>query len=492
MGIIFKEHDKYADQFRIEGSKNVYGTERYSDDLEIKNVFVIGNGFDLQLGINSRYEDFLIYIFFVIFLPSKFQKFSIINSRKDYKLKLKDVYKKFNNFNNFKLDYYKVKKIKDLFLLAFERNRDMNESSRNSIFNNSFLFLLTSLIFQRGVSSFKEGKLEKRITPFFTLFNPENREGTIVVPKTSFLINTHNDFFDNTYAFVSLLLQNNANDPLRVNGWLDVEELINCALTLDESLLTKFSLNDVNRSKLESFLLDLDLKNNLVNSSFFVNSIKCFSDEFCFFIKIQQSKLFNKYNKKGKMDFSKLREQLSTELSQYHPGVDAPFIENVDLSNIYRVLNYNYSDLADEVLQSKTVQHVNGSCEDNTAIFGTNEEFSSSAKVNKFAIQLFKQTQRILNHVSLVNYDRLVSSKFDSLFNLIIYGHSCATADFDVIGKMLNHKNLNVAVVLCYDRDSFLTCYSNIREGLTPDVFNKKLASSPTIKGRMFFLERKK
>lgn len=63
MGIIFKEHDKYADQFRIEGSKNVYGTERYSDDLEIKNVFVIGNGFDLQLGINSRYEDFLIYIF---------------------------------------------------------------------------------------------------------------------------------------------------------------------------------------------------------------------------------------------------------------------------------------------------------------------------------------------------------------------------------------------------------------------------------------------
>lgn len=491
MGIRFNKNYTNKDQFRIEGTKNVYHSENYSNDLEIDTVCVIGNGFDLQLGIISRYEDFLIYIYFVIFLPSQFQKFSAINSTKEYKNRLKDVYKKFCNFNNFKLDFKKVKRIRKLFLLAMDRTCDTDEDSRNSIVNNSFLFLLNSLIFQCDVPSYKDGRLEKRITPFFTLFDPEIRKGIFVVPKTSFLINTHNDFFDNTYAFVSLLLQNNVNDTLRVNGWLEVEELINCALTLDKSLLTKFSFDNVNRSKLEKYVLELNLNDNLINAKEFVNSIRNFTDEFCTFINLQQSKFLNKSNEDKEKIFSNLSTLLSKELSLYHTGIDAPFIENVDFSNIYRVLNYNYSDFADNLFLHATIQHVNGRCIDNTAIFGTNEEFSSLSKTNKFAIQLFKQTQRVLNHVSFVNYDRLVSSTRDELFNLIIYGHSCATADFDVIGKLLNHKNLNVAVVLCYDQDSFLTCYSNIRKGLTPDVFNKKLASSSSIKGRIFFLDRK-
>ena len=330
MGIKFKDHYTYKDLFRLADPKNECKVETYSDSSSIGNVVVIGNGFDLQLGINSRYEDFLIYIFFVIFLPSQFKSFSAINSRKDYKNRLKDVYKKFNNFNNFKLDFKKVKRIRKLFLLAMERTCDTDEDSRNSIVNNSFLFLLNSLIFQCDVPSYKDGILEKRITPFFTLFDPEICKGIFVVPKTSFLINTHNDFWDNTYAFVSLLLQNNVNDPLRVNGWLEVEELINCALTLDKSLLTKFSLDNVNRSKLEKYLLELNLNDNLINAKEFVNSIRNFTDEFCTFINLQQSKFLNKSKEDKEKIFSNLSILLSKELSLYHTGVDAPFIENVD------------------------------------------------------------------------------------------------------------------------------------------------------------------
>lgn len=86
MGIRFNKNYTNIDQFRIEGTKNVYHSEKYSNDLKIDTVCVIGNGFDLQLGIISRYEDFLIYIYFVIFCLLNFKNSLLSILQKNIKI----------------------------------------------------------------------------------------------------------------------------------------------------------------------------------------------------------------------------------------------------------------------------------------------------------------------------------------------------------------------------------------------------------------------
>ena len=72
----------------------------------------------------------------------------------------------------------------------------------------------------------------------------------------------------------------------------------------------------------------------------------------------------------------KVFNSLNEEIDLYKSGQDATFIKKVDLfSNIHYVFNYNYSSLA-ELFQeySNNTLHVNGKSEDETAIFGINED----------------------------------------------------------------------------------------------------------------------
>ena len=48
MGIVFSKED-----------------ENYDKENGTPTVLLLGNGFDLQLGLKSRYEDFLLYLFFL-------------------------------------------------------------------------------------------------------------------------------------------------------------------------------------------------------------------------------------------------------------------------------------------------------------------------------------------------------------------------------------------------------------------------------------------
>jgi len=42
----------------------VFSTE-YEKENGTPTVLLLGNGFDLQLGLKSRYEDFLLYLFYL-------------------------------------------------------------------------------------------------------------------------------------------------------------------------------------------------------------------------------------------------------------------------------------------------------------------------------------------------------------------------------------------------------------------------------------------
>lgn len=174
-------------------------------------------------------------------------------------------------------------------------------------------------------------------------------------------------------------------------------------------------------------------------------------------------------------------------------------------SNIHAVLNYNYSSLAELFDEfSDITLHVNGKSEDSTAIFGINEDTGKEAQEiqNKYSTYFYKQTQRVLNHVPGVNYESYSNQyhwyKYPKAVapikiqgvNLIIYGHSCSPADFDVIKTLLTHPNLRVAVVLCYNKEAMLSAYHNIRTMLGPQKIAEMMQVSSKMEKRLFFLER--
>ena len=180
---------------------------------------------------------------------------------------------------------------------------------------------------------------------------------------------------------------------------------------------------------------------------------------------------------------------------------EAPYIVDIDLlDDIYAVLNYNYSPLSDLIdAYSNKILHVNGCSEKNTAIFGINENYDMSVQNtrNQYSTYFYKQTQRVLNHLLGFNFDQLLSLKHLTSkgkkivgFNMIIFGHSCSPADFDIIKKLLIHPNLRLAVILCYDKKSFLSSYHNIRVMIGPEKLYKMMQMSSSIKNRLIFVER--
>lgn len=296
-----------------------------------------------------------------------------------------------------------------------------------------------------------------------------------------------------------------------VNGWMDIESVIECLITKNEISMSRFfNYEDIDNSNKEKitffdFCYELNLTENYDKAHELMQSLKQFTDEFCKFIQIQVDHL-----KDQKELIEILKNELNREISFYKPSQDAPFIEKIDIfNNIHKVINYNYSTLSELFTEySKNTIHVNGKSEDETAIFGINEdiELKNQETLNKYVIYLFKQTQRIINHIPRFTDEQLnllESNHFSSNsqtklkedvhgFNLIIYGHSCSPADFDVIKRILTHKNLKTAVVLCHDKNVILSLYSNLRKMLEPHKLSEMIMYFSDYDQRIVFIERQK
>lgn len=532
-------------------------SKEYEKENGTPTVLLLGNGFDLQLRLKSRYEDFLLYLFFLKILHHLSVN-KIVKHEDDY---LKVLIEGEN-------EYYGINESKDSKSNSQETQE--NESSNPNRDNNKQKFLSILEIAKKRLPSFeyensgKLGILEKnalvsciisilsqitepsnsrKVSPLlFGNQNPfqnlvstnwdfvdkeELQKGTLnfqssqneksykTVESCVSLLKTYLSQFLNQLDFKS----SNINSS-KINGWMDVESIIECLLTKNEHLLMRFSYfyeqdnelsqKDMSTSigySLSSYCKWLNLKNDLENAYEMREALKQFTHEFCKFIQIQVEHV------KGQLDLlESLKIELNKEIELYKSGQDATFIEKVDLfSNIRDVLNYNYSSLS-ELFQeySNNTLHVNGKSEDETAIFGINEDSCTSQHVvqfyqeqqNKYCTYFFKQSQRVLKHVLGFNFDSLKSYKHKRYsqhignqdtegFNLIIYGHSCSPADFDVIKTLLTHPNLRVAVVLCYNEEAMLSAYHNIRTMLGPQKIAEMMQASSKMEKRLFFLERK-
>ena len=52
-------------------------------------------------------------------------------------------------------------------------------------------------------------------------------------------------------------------------------------------------------------------------------------------------------------------------------------------------------------------------------------------------------------------------------------------ADSDVISKLLEHENLNNAVVLCYSTTSLISAFNNIKAMVKPEKFAELIVEHP-------------
>lgn len=540
MGIVFSKED-----------------ENYDKENGTPTVLLLGNGFDLQLGLKSRYEDFLLYLFFLKTLhhlsvnkivkhEDDYLKVLIdgeneyygINESKDSKSNLQETKETESanpNSDNVKKKFLSILDIAKKRLPSFEEE---NGGKLGILENNALVSCIISIL-----SQITEPSNNRKVSPLlFGHQNPfqnlvstnwdvvdieelqwesinfqssQNEKSYKTVESCVSLLKTYLSQFLNQLDFKS----SNKNSS-KINGWMDVESIIECLLTKNEHLLTRFSyfyeqdneLSQKNMStsigySLSSYCKWLNLKNDLENAYKMREALKQFTNEFCEFIQIQVDHV-----KKQEDLIESLKIELNKEIALYKSGQDAPFIEKVDLfSNIRDVLNYNYSSLTELFHEYTNITlHVNGKSEDETAIFGINEDSCTTQNVvqfyqeqqNKYCTYLFKQSQRVLKHVLGFNFDSLKSYKHQHYsqhignqgiygFNLIIYGHSCSPADFDVIKTLLTHPNLRVAVVLCYNEEAMLSAYHNIRTMLGTLKIAEMMQVSTKMEKRLFFLERK-
>lgn len=527
----------------------VFSTE-YEKENGTPTVLLLGNGFDLQLGLKSRYEDFLLYLFFLKTLHHLSEN-KIVKHENDYLKVLIDGENEYYGVNESKNTKSKSKEIKEnesanpnrdkdkikfLSILEIAKKRltsfeEENGGKLGILENNTLLSCIISILSQcnKNVALLPFGCCD----PFNNLF-PNNwkiiYDADKKISHENWLIEKHeeptktvelcvDDLRKRLQQYVIQIKGNSdkqdpseinretdMQNPSKINGWIDVESIIECLLTKNEHLIKRFSYNSNEsnqnwKKNLSKYCDELNLKDNLENAYEKREALKQFTHEFCKFIQIQVEHIKEQDNFK-----ESLKLELDKEIQLYKSGQDALFIEKVDLfSNIHSVLNYNYSSLS-ELFEEYSVMplHVNGKSEDETAIFGINEDIAKETQdiQNKYSTYFYKQTQRVLNHVPCVNFEELGSLyhnyKFPKAvvpikiegFNLIIYGHSCSPADFDVIKTLLTHPNLRVAVVLCYNKEAMLSAYHNIRTMLGPQKIAEMMQVSSKMEKRLFFLER--
>lgn len=498
MGIVFSKED-----------------DNYDKENGCKTVLLLGNGFDLQLGLKSRYEDFLLYLFFLKIL----HQLSVDKiDKQDY----------LNVLKKGECLYYNNEICQDGYftILDIAQQRLLNEEELYGfeILNkNCLVSCLLSILSQStdGVSRILGNPLpfgssnpfDNLIPNNFYLLDSEQKAATCYIQDKTAVMSV-DDIESKLRQYIIQIKGNSDNNPSKINGWMDIESIIECLLTKNQHLLTRFSYRSENygannrpKATLSDYCNVLNLKDNLENAYQMREALKQFTHEFCMFIQIQVDHV-----KEQEDLVESLKIELNKEIELYKSGQDAPFIKKVDLfSNIRYVLNYNYSSLS-ELFQeySNNTLHVNGKSEDETAIFGINEDtcFSQNCvqqyqeQQNKYCTYFFKQSQRVLKHVLGFNYENLISLShgYNSThcanqtvrgFNLIIYGHSCSPADFDVIKTLLTHPNLRVAVVLCYNKEAMLSAYHNIRTMLGPQKIAEMMQVSSKMEKRLFFLERK-
>ena len=472
-----------------------------SSSNEINNILLVGNGFDLAVGLKTSYSDFVKYVSIKFFLSK------VTDHLKKYDKYLDWIKKCLNDKEN-ELgikDSVHVKHIigqlcnLDKEFSYFDSNKKTNELITQPFFKEFFSLILGEDLFSILCKSYPYLKLKKSdILKFIDNYNEIKGifDGLVEGNSNNLTYLNQKQLFDlehNLYGFIKVL--NDCIDRSNIKQWLDVESYIELLITNDRDLSVRFYPND------NDYVSPLFSNPSLYKEYF--AGIEAFCNIFKDYLNDILETPFTKFNLTNLKDQNSISKDAIDELIQpFIPSLynrTYGFLEQIDLRKVDHLINYNYTYVAEAVLKQfydrnsiiDNAYHINGELDYENHFISENSTFldsklpnylvfgfsdvNSFSKVNsvkcniKSTLHAFeKKVLRVIKNTSPLDLDKLTSKPF----NLLIYGHSCGVADGDVIGKLMKSSNLKIAVVLCLDQISLVSITNNLIEILGQKRFD--------------------
>lgn len=471
--------------------------DKLHNALKNNNVLMIGNGFDLALGKLTSYQDFLLYLFLLkLYLRVNGDNLQGPLDKCDV------IYESCNSLDN------KIKCVVEIVRIEIESiksNKEVLGSLCNFIYEReSFLELFSRVIFQsqfhdveKVTEQIKDMTNEDNIGWSYSEFLFYKHKISRISNDNQFTEKFRTNIINCIEEFYNLLCPKKMDkSPIYLNGWLDVESLIQFVVMPNELLNKRFLREPIARNCIENIIKRLDIALDVENSEKLFNSLQSFTDHFCEFLSLQEdTKLPNCVSDLASI-FKNYELSFCSENVRFENIVD---YMDVFLKSITSVVDFNYTltskHIFDDVHKKAegwpskfSIFHVNGSINDsgNNAIFGYTKTSQNLVNVNAFKFE--KRSQRQLKDVNSPDFYDLTENKY----NLIIFGHSCSPADADVIRPLLLSPNLNLVVVFCYSQEDKLSIYKNLDEILGSEKLDHLTRQTNDLENKLIWAVRKK
>lgn len=471
--------------------------DKLHNALKNNNVLMIGNGFDLALGKLTSYQDFLLYLFLLkLYLRVNGDNLQGSLDKCDV------IYESCNSFDN------KIKCVVEIVRIEIKlikRNKEVLDSLRNFIYEReSFLELFSRVIFQSQfhdveevTEQIKDMTNEDNIGWSYSEFLFYKHKISRISNDNQFTENFRSNIINCIEEFYNLLCPKKMDkSPIYLNGWLDVESLIQFVVMPNELLNKRFLREPIARNCIENIIKRLDIALDIENSEKLFNSLQSFTDHFCEFLSLQEDTNLPDCVSVHLSIFENYELSFCSENVRFENIVD--YID-VFLKSITSVVDFNYTltskHIFDDVHKKAeggpskfSIFHVNGSINysGNNAIFGYTKTSPNLVNVNAFKFE--KRSQRQLKDVNSPDFYTLTKNKY----NLIIFGHSCSPADADVIRPLLLSPNLNVVVIFCYSQEDKLSIYKNLDEILGAENLDHLTRQTNDLENKLIWAVRKK
>lgn len=471
--------------------------DKLHNALKNNNVLMIGNGFDLALGKLTSYQDFLLYLFLLkLYLRVNGDNLQGPLDKCDV------IYESCNSFDN------KIKCVVEIVRIeikSIKRNKEVLDSLRNFIYEKeSFLELFSRVIFQSQfhdveevTEQIKDMTNEDNISWSYSEFLFYKHKISRISNDDQFIENFRSNIINCIEEFYNLLCPKKMDkSPIYLNGWLDVESLIQFVVMPNELLNKRFLREPIARNCIENLIKRLDIALDIENSEKLFNSLQSFTDHFCEFLSFQEytklpdcvcalASIFENYEVllcNQKVGFENIVDFMGAFLNSITSVVD--FNYTLTSKQIFDAVH----TLAEGFSSKFSIFHVNGSINNcgNNAIFGYTKTSQNPVNVNAFKFE--KRSQRQLKDVNSPDFYDLTENKY----NLIIFGHSCSPADADVIRPLLLSPNLNVVVIFCYSQEDKLSIYKNLDEILGSEKLEHLTRQTNDLENKLIWAFRKK
>lgn len=288
--------DQSSNSMRNFNNQKVSSLFSYRDKLHnalknTKNVLMIGNGFDLALGKLTSYQDFLLYLFLLkLYLRVNGDNLQGPLDKCDV------IYESCNSLDN------KIKCVVEIVRIEIESiksNKEVLGSLCNFIYEReSFLELFSRVIFQNQyhdveewTEQIKDMTNEDNIGWSYSEFLFYKHKISRISNDNQFIGKFRSNIINCIEEFYNLLCPKKMDkSPIYLNGWLDVESLIQFVVMPNELLNKRFLREPIARSCIENLIKRLDIALDIENSencSTLYNPLQIISVNFYLYKKIQ-------------------------------------------------------------------------------------------------------------------------------------------------------------------------------------------------------------